>query len=117
MVVLLSKDLMVSSQVSGAARSAGVDCRTLMGTDELASALSAGQNDLIIVDLATTGNELGQVLKCRDNFPEAKPRVVAFVQHVQEQKISDARAAGCDIVLTRGQFFSQLDELIRDDNE
>jgi DNA-binding NarL/FixJ family response regulator len=40
-------------------------------------------------------------------------RIIGFVSHVQEQIISDARAAGCDSVMARSAFTKQLPNLLR----
>ena len=40
-------------------------------------------------------------------------RVVAFGPHVHEQRLAAARDAGCDLVVSRGQFFSQLETILK----
>jgi hypothetical protein len=50
-------------------------------------------------------------LKALANPPKA---IIAFGPHVHEAKLADAKAAGCDLVLTRGQFDAQMDKLIAD---
>jgi hypothetical protein len=43
---------------------------------------------------------------------DGRPQVVAFGPHVHETLLVAAEAAGCDLVLSRGQFFSRLDEIV-----
>jgi hypothetical protein len=42
----------------------------------------------------------------------AATRVIAFGPHVHEDRLAAARAAGCDSVLSRGQFFSQAENVL-----
>jgi hypothetical protein len=105
-VVLLSGDLMFASRVKAAAESAG--CKFHFGgslPEEHAAAIR-----FVILDLATrsvlTSSIVGQ---CADRCPDAK--LIAYGPHVQVPKLTAAKAAGIPIVLTRGQFDSQLSSL------
>jgi hypothetical protein len=39
-------------------------------------------------------------------------RTIAFGPHVHEERLAAARHAGCDRVVSRRQFFSQLDTIL-----
>jgi hypothetical protein len=39
-------------------------------------------------------------------------RVVAFGPHVHEERLAAARNAGCDEVVSRGEFFARLDAIV-----
>ncbi|MGC4004317.1 MAG: hypothetical protein QM811_14835 [Pirellulales bacterium] len=39
--------------------------------------------------------------------------IVAFAPHVHEAKLDEAKAAGCDVVYTRGQFDRAIPQLIQ----
>jgi len=39
---------------------------------------------------------------------EHRPRVIAFGPHIQTARLEGARAAGCDVVLSRGQISANL---------
>ena len=45
-----------------------------------------------------------------DVAPDA--RIIAIAPHVHVSKIETARAAGCDAVLTNGQFHGQMTEVL-----
>jgi len=66
--------------------------------------LSAGA-DVVVVDLTRPGAvealaDLGQ------------SRVIGFANHTSRDVMDAARAAGCEHVLARSEFFSRLDELL-----
>ena len=39
--------------------------------------------------------------------------VVAFGPHVHEERLAAAREAGCDVVVSRGKFFAELDAILK----
>jgi DNA-binding NtrC family response regulator len=112
MVVLLSGDLMGASRVEGAARRAGVDFR-MVGSVEAASDLCAEQAvALLVVDLATAGLDVAALVGRLKRDAKRAPAIVAFGPHVHEAALDAANAAGCDHVLSRGQFMSQSGAII-----
>lgn len=99
---------MTTSQVEGAARSAGVTLESTSGNaaGELAKELSP---KLVIIDLSTPCKDLAGLV---DIARASGARVVAFGPHVQERKLQAAAEAGCDRVMSRGQFFKQATVLM-----
>jgi DNA-binding response OmpR family regulator len=112
-VVLLSPDLAVGSRVEGAARMAGLRFRQIGEVDQLAAA-GADECALLIIDLSTPGLDVASAVSRWREAADAASKIIAFGPHVHEAKLAAARAAGCDRVLTRGQFFSQSQTLLRD---
>ncbi len=53
------------------------------------------------------------IVDCVRKGRETAPAIIAFGPHVHENLLAAARAAGCDDVLSRGQFFGQLDAILR----
>jgi DNA-binding response OmpR family regulator len=110
-VVLLSSDLMVVSRVQGAAAHAGSVVR--IAAEATAAELHRdAPADMVIVDLATPGLELSTLVSQLRSNTSNSPRVLAFGPHVHENRLEAAQLAGCDVVLSRGQFFSQIDSLL-----
>ena len=69
------------------------------------AALTTSAADVLVIDLGRPGAvEVLPSLSGR--------RVVAFGSHVDRELLASARAAGCEEVLPRSQFFSRLRELL-----
>ena len=62
--------------------------------------------DVVVVDLNRAG-----VLDVLADVSALGVRVVGFGSHVDDDLLDEARAAGCDQVLTRSVFFSRLGAL------
>lgn len=108
-VLLLSTDLMFAPRVSSMARSLGASCR-MISRDQLAEALTA-ETRLVLVDLALSGVEpAALVAQVRGTAPRAA--VVAFGQHVHEDRLAGAQAAGCDEVVSRGELHGRLSAIL-----
>lgn len=107
-VFLLSDDLMTTSRIRGAAGD-GVEvlnAASLDGLNELlAVSPSADQpRPLVILDLQTRGIDWEIAIAGL----KAHARLLAFGPHVWKEQLVLARQAGCDEVLTNGEFYSQL---------
>ena len=110
-VIFLSSDLMFSSRLLGAAQALGTQVQVAARPAALGDKLTADCR-LVLVDLSLDGLDLpAAVTLVRAAAPQA--RVIAFDAHVNEAALSAAEAAGCDLVLTRGQFHKQYTELLR----
>jgi DNA-binding response OmpR family regulator len=110
--ILITADLMTASQVAAAAGDAGVE---LLTAESAAQAVSmASENDLacVILDLSTPALDVANVVvQMKEQQPPA--RVIAFGPHVHVEKLKAARTAGCDEVLTRGQFYEQMRQVLQ----
>ncbi|TWT88530.1 hypothetical protein Mal64_20130 [Pseudobythopirellula maris] len=106
MIVLISRDLMAGSAIEGPARSAGMAVR-IVSPDNAPDPAAK----LYAIDLSTPAGDLAALVAAlRTASPEAA--VVAYAPHVHEAKLEAARAAGCDEVLTRGQFYRSLGDIV-----
>lgn len=110
-IAYLTNDLMFSSRVSGAAQSAGVDVRVIGSVAGLIELLSDGGIRLVVLDLTVSGLDPTSVLPEIRNI-DSEVAVVAYGPHVHEQKLADAASAGCEQVLSKGQFNSSIVSLI-----
>ena len=112
-VVLLSSDLSVSSAATGAAARAGATLKTAFDIATLKTHVRTDSPRLVILDLGTPQIDPARLVPELREIADANLRVMAFGPHVHEQKLAAARAAGCDEVLTRGQFHANLDQIFR----
>jgi hypothetical protein len=111
MLLLLCRDLLLSSKITAEARALGIPITLLRNPADLASAPPARK---LILDLNLDGEdnaiEAAAAYKCRTQTP-----ILAFVSHVDGQTISSARSAGLtsdreggDRILARSAFFADI---------
>ena len=104
-VLMLCRDLMFTSKVTGAARATGVPVRVIREPANLAA--EAGSK--LIADLGQDGAiEAAAQWKGRTGGT-----VIGFVSHVDDATITRAREAGIDQVMSRGGFAASVDEVLR----
>lgn len=108
--LLIATDLMAISAADGAAQRAGVELRSAKPSDAVDQA-RASQPTLIAIDLtASIGDVDALVGAFREACPAAK--LLAFGPHVHEARLAAARAAGCDAVISRGEFHKRFEALL-----
>ena len=110
-VVLLTDDLMVASRVEGAARRAGVALVTSSDVAGVASNCSERQVAQLIVDLSSRSVHIATIIEQLGKTMENRPPIVAFGPHVHDKLLAAAASAGCEQVVSRGQFFAELDAM------
>jgi hypothetical protein len=103
-IIALVRDLLFGSNISAAARGAGVAVRMLRDASKLAET----DGRMLLVDLALDGAiaAAGEWGKATGN------PVIGFVSHVDTDTAAKAEAAGIR-VMTRGQFSAALPELLK----
>ena len=109
--VLLSRDLIFNSKITGTARELGH--RILVaGTVPLAQEMLAQwRPKVVFVDLSAGDlAEPAAIIAFRAIAPES--RFIAFGSHVDTARLDAARDAGCDSVLPRSKFTATLPDLI-----
>jgi DNA-binding NarL/FixJ family response regulator len=109
-VVLVSSDMLVSSRLRSTAEQAGVALGIALSSSELASRLRSDTR-LVVFDLSQPALKLPEaVAAVRAAAPQAK--ILAFGPHVEEGLLAAARSAGCDDVLTNGQFHREQSAIL-----
>ena len=110
--ILLSRDLIFTSKVTGTARMLGR--RVLVAGDvALASAMIAQwQPRVVFVDLAAGDLVQSAALMAFQKLAAPATPFVAFGSHVDTAALASARALGCDPVLPRSRFSAELPDLI-----
>jgi DNA-binding NarL/FixJ family response regulator len=110
-VLYLTGDLLFSSRVSGAAANLGVPLQICGSVAKLLELVSNADPQLVLIDLTLAGVNLqAAVPAIRAKLPQAK--IVAYGPHVHEESLAAAKAAGCDEVLSRGQFDREFGRLL-----
>src|SRR3954447_20769143 len=110
--LLLSRDLIFTSKVTGTARELGHRVM-VAGNTALASAMiEQWHPKVVFVDLAAGDLVSPAALLAYRALVPGTP-FVAFGSHVDIASLAAARAAGCDPVLPRSRFTAELPELVR----
>jgi DNA-binding response OmpR family regulator len=110
--LLLTSDLACSSKVTAAAQRSGRPLQVAMSEAALCDKAAAQPAELVILDLTMPGLDPRQLLARLRALAAPPALVLAFGPHVHESKLAAASEAGCEIVMTRGQFHAQIDDLL-----
>jgi DNA-binding response OmpR family regulator len=108
-VVLLSGDLMLASAAQGAANRRRA---ALVVAPDAATAIAASADSdsrLMVVDLRSRALDLEALVKALRGAAATQVHIMACGPHVHEATLARAAAAGCDEVVTRGEFERRLD--------
>ena len=111
--ILLTADLACSSRATAAAASQGATCETAMSIERLRERVAAEPFRLVLIDLNMPGLDCAVLVPQLRATAASNPSIVTFGPHVHEAKLAAARTAGCDAVMARGQFYAQIDELLK----
>ena len=107
-ILFLSRDLMFSSRVTAAAKSLGLE--TIV-RPRLTDGAADESTKLVLVDLGQSAGDVGEtVASIRAAAPQA--HIAAYGPHVQADLLESAAAAGCDEVLTNGQFNADMQRVL-----
>ena len=112
LVLLLSGDLATSSKVAAAAARQNVPLEVALSAAALVEKAAAAQADLVILDLSSAGLDARAVISQLRELTSAPRAIIAFGPHVHEALLAAAKDAGCDRVLSRGQFHARVDEIL-----
>ena len=103
--LLISKDLMFISQVTGTARAQGLTVQTVMDATMAAQRCQSAEIGCVFVDLGNNGVDLAPLFASFNAHPETpRPKVLAFGSHVAVDMLEAARAAGCASRTRRAQI-------------
>ena len=111
-ICVLSMDLMFPSRIRAAAAASGIEVAVAMSPAALDDRLAEGVCPLLIIDLAASHVDLAEFLPQIRSSQHAPHTILAVGPHVQEAMLLAASQAGCDQVLTNGQFHAQTDEIL-----
>jgi DNA-binding NarL/FixJ family response regulator len=104
-ILLVSPDLMAGSRLAGMARARGAELE-----QRQAAAATAAGFDVVILDLqGLREGPAAAIARLRAGPPDgAGPKVVAFGPHVATALLEEARAAGADAVVRRGELLGSF---------
>lgn len=112
-VLALVDDLMFASRIGEAARSAGLEVRSVRDPE---TALERSREDLpaaVLLDLDRERLRPIEAVRLLRGEPRlAGLEIVGFASHVHAERIREAEVAGCTRVMSRGAFVRALPELL-----
>jgi DNA-binding response OmpR family regulator len=111
-ILALTSDLLMQSQLSGAAARAGGAVEMVASVDVLLAKAEQVQPCLVILDLAHDGLDPA-VLVPQLKQSAAGATILAFAPHVHRQRLAAAEQAGSDVVMSRGRFHAGMESLVR----
>lgn len=111
-VLLLTGDLTVMSRVEGAASRVAAKLRAVAGASQAIDCCVSEPIKFLIIDLSTPSLNVKSLVDQLKALTQNRPHIIAFGPHVHEQRLAAAREAGCDEVVSRGQFFAQVDAML-----
>ncbi len=110
-VLALVDDLFFQAKMAETARQVGVALEAVASGDALIAAAETDPPRLLLVDLNARQGALEAIERLHASG-NSRP-VIAFLSHVQTELAQRARAAGCQQVLPRSKFTSELAEILR----
>lgn len=111
--VLLSRDLMFTSKVTGTASALGFRV-VVAGDPERATAMIAEHRPrAVFVDLAAGPLVAPESLAALQRAAGLETPFIAFGSHVDVEALAAARAAGCREVMPRSKFSAELPDIVR----
>jgi CheY-like chemotaxis protein len=111
-VLFLTNDLMFTSRVAGVAARLGMPLKTAATPTALSELLAAEPDSLVLIDLTVPRVDPRALLAELKASATPRRAIIAYGPHVQENRLAEATAAGCDEVLTRGQFNAHMEETL-----
>jgi CheY-like chemotaxis protein len=110
--VLLTSNLLFSSMVTRTAAALGHEVAVAGDLAEAVELCRARPSAYVIMDLGMAEVEVGPAVARLRAVAGAVP-VIAYGSHVDKVRLDEARAAGCDEVLPRSKFSTELPALLR----
>jgi DNA-binding NarL/FixJ family response regulator len=113
MILAVVDDLFFLSKIQQTAQHVGVAVKSARPADLPDLALEDVPNALIIDLNHRSGKALEVLRSLKSDLKTKHIAVIGFVSHVQNELIAAARDAGCDLILARSAFVSQLPSLFQ----
>lgn len=116
-ILLVSPDLLSTSRIAGLVRPEGGRMETLRSLDD---PLPGGPYRMVLLDLqALAGDPAVLLTRLRTKLEPQRtaagegPALVAFGPHVARERLEQAKAAGADAVVSRGELLGGFPAIYR----
>ena len=108
--ILFSGDLFIRSQVE-AQVAPDLELHQVAQASALETQCTELEPSWLLIDLGGPPLDWTAIMRVRESRPGLK--VAAFGPHVQTARLAEAKEAGCDLVLTRGQMLKEGGQRLR----
>jgi len=115
MILYLAADLIWATRIKGVADALGIPCRPVRTMEMLEARLADSPVAALLLDLEKPDEAMAFIARLRGDGatePERAVKVLAWGPHVAVELLEQARAAGADVVMTRGAFDHKLPEVL-----
>jgi CheY-like chemotaxis protein len=109
----LVSELMMGSQVAAAAKRTGASVALVASDEALVAQAETLRPNLVIVDLGHPGLDARALVERLAPLLPPGATLIAFGPHVHKERLAAAREAGFGLVLSRGQFHAEMDEILK----
>ena len=116
-ILLVSPDLLSTSRIAGLARDAGGRLQTLRSLDD---PLPGGPYDLVLLDLQAVNGDPAvlvarvlAIIEPQRTQSGRAARLVAFGPHVAKDRLDQAKAAGADASVSRGELLGGFPAIVK----
>ncbi|GBC77351.1 hypothetical protein HRbin08_00827 [bacterium HR08] len=114
-VLLLLTDLTFLARIRAAAEAVGLACQRVTTVEDLLQHARRQPPAAIILDLGQERLEpLRAIAALKADAALRGIRTIGYFSHVREDVRAQARQAGCDLLLPRSAFVTQLPKLLRE---
>lgn len=111
-VLVVATNLFFLPRIRNVAEPNGCDTRQVMNVERLNDELDEGTPVLVLVDLEAEPGFWVEAVKTVLAMGTPRPQIVGYGGHTNVPMLQKAEEAGCDLVLTKGQFSRDLGKLI-----
>ena len=110
-VLVAIHDLMFSSKVTAAL--GGRKVNWLPRGTKVSDQVAAAKPDVLLIDLAAPALDSINAIRAIKSGEQKGTVVIGYVDHTRGDVMDAARDAGCDQVLSKGEFARRLPELLQ----
>jgi DNA-binding NarL/FixJ family response regulator len=110
-VLVAIHDMMFSSKVT--ASLGGKKVNWLKRGSNVANEVAAMKPDVLLIDLAAPALDSVNAIKAIKEGDSKGTVIIGYIDHTREDIMTAARAAGCDQVLSKGEFARRLPEFLQ----
>ena len=111
-ILVIATNLFFLPRIQNIAAPSGCDTRQVMTIQRLNEELADGETVLALVDLEADPDFWGDAVRTVLASGPSRPKIVGYGGHTNTAMLQKAEEAGCDLVLTKGQFSRDLSKLI-----